>query len=164
MVLLAWSETMLPWLRFVLTLLARAGSLDADNHPAGFDSPDVVEVGNTQAPAFTTVGTFMDLTDKHELGGDDLLPGFVGVGSTDGKFYAVPYYTGSRLVFYHKDMFAVAGLSVPKTFDEYVAGRHHTCKEEPGRLGHLNVMPYIWEAGGKITVEKAEVGCPALLR
>ncbi|KAH7103868.1 hypothetical protein BKA62DRAFT_29652 [Auriculariales sp. MPI-PUGE-AT-0066] len=82
----------------------------------------------------------MDLTDKkHELGGDDLLPGFVGVGSTDGKFYAVPYYTGSRLVFYHKEMFAVAGLSVLKTFDEYVAGRHHTCKEEPGRLGHLNV-------------------------
>ena len=48
----------------------------------------------------------MDLTDKYEeLGGDDLLPGFVDVGTYDGKFYAAPYYSGSRLVFYRKDMY-----------------------------------------------------------
>ena len=28
------------------------------------ETPDVVEVGNTQAPTFTTVGAFTDLTDK----------------------------------------------------------------------------------------------------
>ncbi len=42
---------------------------------SGSDSPDVVEVGNTQASAFTSAGAFLDLTDKFdELGGDDLLP------------------------------------------------------------------------------------------
>src|SRR5690606_8951905 len=49
---------------------------------SGSDSPDVVEVGNTQAAAFTSSGAFLDLTDQFEaLGGDDLLPGFVEAGS-----------------------------------------------------------------------------------
>ena len=38
---------------------------------SGSDSPDVVEVGNTQASAFTSAGAFLDLTDEYEdLGGD----------------------------------------------------------------------------------------------
>ncbi len=62
---------------------------------SGNDSPDVVEVGNTQAVAFTSAGAFEDITDKRaELGGDDLLQGFVESGSYDGKFYAAPYYAG----------------------------------------------------------------------
>ena len=63
-------------------------------------TPDVVEVGNTQAPTFTTVGAFSDLTgDLPDLGGDDLLPGFVDGATVDGKTYAVPYYAGSTYVF-----------------------------------------------------------------
>ena len=60
---------------------------------SGSDSPDVVEVGNTQAAAFTSAGAFLPLTDVYdELGGDDLLPGFVEAGSYDGTLYAAPYY------------------------------------------------------------------------
>ena len=45
------------------------------------ETPDVVEVGNTQAPTFTTAGAFSDLTGElDEWGGDDLLPGFVEAG------------------------------------------------------------------------------------
>src|SRR5262245_20694542 len=29
---------------------------------SGSDSPDIVEIGNTQAPAFTSAGAFLDLT------------------------------------------------------------------------------------------------------
>ncbi|MQA62318.1 MAG: extracellular solute-binding protein [Actinophytocola sp.] len=48
------------------------------------ETQDVVEVGNTQAPTFTTVGAFSDLTDlMPNLGGDDLLEGFVEAGSAD---------------------------------------------------------------------------------
>ena len=85
------------------------------------ETPDVVEVGNTQAPTFTTVGAFADLTDRlDDLGGDDLLPSFVDAGSTDGKTYAVPYYAGSSYVFYRKDLFEKAGLEIPTTMDEFV--------------------------------------------
>ena len=46
-------------------------------------------------------GAFSDLTDLlPELGGDDLLQGFVDAGSVDGQTYAVPYYAGSKYVFY----------------------------------------------------------------
>jgi len=88
--------------------------------PDAENTPDVVEIGNTWAPTFTSVGAFSDLSDIHdELGGDDLLPSFVEVGSFDGKVYAEPYYFGSRYIFYRKDIWAAAGLSVPATLDEF---------------------------------------------
>ncbi|GAB3404488.1 sugar ABC transporter substrate-binding protein [Schumannella luteola] len=129
---------------------------------SGSDSPDVVEVGNTQSPAFTTVGAFMDLSSKKkELGGDDLLPGFVEAGSADGKLYAAPYYSGARLVFYRKDMFAAAGLEAPKTLDEYVADGEKLASANAGVSGiyapgkdWYNALPYIWENGGEIATEK----------
>jgi N,N'-diacetylchitobiose transport system substrate-binding protein len=131
---------------------------------SGSDSPDVVEVGNTQAVAFTSAGAFMDLTDKKaDLGGDDLLKGFVEAGTYDGKFYAAPYYAGSRLVFYRKDLFKKAGISVPQTLDEYIADGIKLKQESdkksfsgiyfPGQ-DWRNALPYIWNAGGELAVQK----------
>ncbi|WP_084074050.1 extracellular solute-binding protein [Demequina sp. NBRC 110052] len=88
--------------------------------PDSANTPDVAEVGNTQAATFTTVGAFMDLTDYYdELGGDSLLPGFVEAGSIGDQVYALPYYFGSRAVFYRKDIYAAAGVEVPSTLAEY---------------------------------------------
>ena len=103
----------------------------------------------------------MDLTDKYdELGGDDLLPGFVEIGTYDDKFYAAPYYSGARLVFYRKDMYQKAGLSVPTTLEEYIANGKALAAEFPGVSGvyfpgqdWYNALPFIWENGGEIAVE-----------
>jgi N,N'-diacetylchitobiose transport system substrate-binding protein len=131
---------------------------------SGSDSPDVVEVGNTQASAFTSAGAFLDLTDEYEnLGGDDLLPGFVEAGTYDGKFYAAPLYSGSRLVFYKKDALAAAGLSVPTTLDQYISNAQALAAANPGKSGiwwpgqdWYNALPYIWENGGEIAVPEGE--------
>jgi N,N'-diacetylchitobiose transport system substrate-binding protein len=131
---------------------------------SGSDSPDVVEVGNTQAAAFTSAGAFLDLTDQYDaLGGDDLLPGFVEAGSYDGAFYAAPYYSGARLVFYKKDLLANAGLSVPTTLDEYVSNGVALAAANPGVSGiyfpgqdWYNALPYIWEAGGEIATQDGD--------
>ena len=125
---------------------------------SGSDSPDVVEVGNTQAAAFTSAGAFLDLTgDYDSLGGDDLLPGFVEAGSYDGKFYAAPLYSGARLVFYKKDALADAGLEVPTTLDQYISNAETLATKNPGKSGlwwpgqdWYNALPYIWENGGDI--------------
>ena len=125
---------------------------------SGSDSPDVVEVGNTQAAAFTSAGAFLDLTEDYDsLGGDDLLPGFVEAGSYDGKFYAAPLYSGARIVFYKKDALAAAGLEVPTTLDEYVSNAEALATANPGKSGlwwpgqdWYNALPYIWENGGDI--------------
>lgn len=127
---------------------------------SGSDSPDIVEVGNTQAAAFTSAGAFLDLTEHYdELGGDDLLPGFVEAGSYDGKFYAAPLYSGSRLVFYKKDALESAGLSVPGDLDEYIANGEALAEANPGKSGiwwpgqdWYNALPYIWENGGEVAV------------
>ena len=84
------------------------------------NTPDVVEMGNTQAPTFTTVGAFLDLTSDYEaVGGKDLLQSFVEVGTVDKKVYALPYYFGSRYMFYRADLWKGAGLSTPKTLAEF---------------------------------------------
>jgi N,N'-diacetylchitobiose transport system substrate-binding protein len=83
-------------------------------------TPDVVEVGNTQSPTFTNVGAFLDISDMYEeLGGAKLLQSFVEVGEVDGKNYTLPYYFGSRYMFYRVDVWAEAGLEVPTTLDEF---------------------------------------------
>jgi N,N'-diacetylchitobiose transport system substrate-binding protein len=131
---------------------------------SGSDSPDVVEVGNSQAAAFTSAGAFLDLTDQYEdLGGDDLLPGFVEAGSYDGKFYAAPLYSGSRLVFYKKDAMEAAGQTVPTTLDEYVATGAALAAANPGKSGiwwpgqdWRNALPFIWENGGEIAVQDGD--------
>lgn len=124
------------------------------------DSPDIVEVGNTQAPAFTSVGAFRDLSGIYEeLGGDDLLPGFVEAGSYDGTLYAAPYYSGARIVFYNTAQYEKAGVSVPTTLDEYVANAGALAGALPGVSGvywpgqdWYNALPFIWENGGEVAV------------
>ncbi|MCM3655772.1 extracellular solute-binding protein [Agromyces mediolanus] len=131
---------------------------------SGSDSPDLVEVGNTQAAAFTSAGAFLDLTDQYDaLGGDDLLPGFVEAGSYDGKFYAAPLYSGSRLVFYKKDAMEAAGQTVPTTLDEYVATGAALATANPGKSGiwwpgqdWRNALPFVWENGGEIAVQDGD--------
>lgn len=88
--------------------------------PDAENTPDVVEIGNTWAPTFTNAGAFTDVSDLYEeLGGSKLLPSFVEVGSVDGAEFALPYYFGSRYMFYRKDVWANAGLSVPTTLAEF---------------------------------------------
>ncbi|GGL32616.1 extracellular solute-binding protein [Phycicoccus endophyticus] len=88
--------------------------------PDAANTPDVVELGNTQSPTFTNVGAFMDISDMYdELGGDKLLQSFVEAGSVDDTKYALPYYFGSRYMFYRKDIWKKAGVEVPTTLEEF---------------------------------------------
>lgn len=87
--------------------------------PDAENTPDVTEIGNTWSPTFTNVGAFSDISDMYEeLGGDKLLPSFVEVGEVDGAKYALPYYFGSRYVFYRKDIYSAAGVEVPTTLSQ----------------------------------------------
>lgn len=128
------------------------------------DTPDVVEVGNTQAPTFTEAGAFTDLTDDLDsLGGSDLLQGFVDGATADGKTYAVPYYAGSKFVFYRKDLFAKASLKVPTTMDEFVQAAIDLKKANPTPKNFSgfwlpgqdwrNGVAFLWDKGGDLATE-----------
>ncbi|MGP3535588.1 extracellular solute-binding protein [Microbacterium sp. RD1] len=124
------------------------------------DSPDIVEFGNTQAPAFTSVGALLDISDIYEdLGGDDLLPGFVEAGSYDGAFYAPPLYSGARVVFADPAFVSAA----PATLGDYVTQGKDLAAANPGKSGvyfagqdWYNALPFIWENGGEIAVQDGE--------
>ncbi|MBD3751054.1 MAG: extracellular solute-binding protein [Micrococcales bacterium] len=128
------------------------------------DSPDIVEMGNTQAPAFTSSGALLSLSDiEDKLGGSDLLPGFVQAGSWDDTLYAAPYYSGSRVVFYNTAMYEQAGVAVPTTLDEYVSNGVALAEALPGVSGvyfpgkdWYNALPFIWENGGEIAVQGSD--------
>jgi len=88
--------------------------------PDAKNTPDVTEIGNTQSPTFTNVGAFLDISDMYkDLGGSDLLQSFVDAGKVDGKNYTLPYYFGSRYMFYRKDVYQAAGATVPTTLDQF---------------------------------------------
>ncbi|HAN24105.1 MAG TPA: sugar transporter, partial [Microbacterium ginsengisoli] len=125
------------------------------------DTPDIVEMGNTQAAAFTSSGALASLDDiKDQLGGSDLLPGFVEAGTYDGTLYAAPYYSGARVVFYNTAQYQQAGVSVPTTLDQYISNAQTLAQKLPGVSGvyfpgkdWYNALPFIWANGGDIATQ-----------
>ena len=123
------------------------------------DSPDVVEVGNTQALGFADAGLFLDISDIQDaIGGDDLLSGLVDAGTYDGSLYAAPYYAGGRIVFYTPQ---IVGDTLPTTLDEYVAQGIELKTDTvsgiyaPGKDWY-NALPYVWAHGGEIAVQDGD--------
>ncbi len=125
------------------------------------ETPDVVEIGNTQAPTFTAAGAFSDVTgDLADWGGDDLLPGFVDGATVDGTTYAVPYYAGSKYIFYRTDLFEEAGIEVPTTTDEFVDAAIALKKANPDPENFSgfwfpgqdwrNGAAFVWNDGGDL--------------
>lgn len=124
------------------------------------DSPDVIELGNTQAQTFEAAGALLDLSDRRdELGGDDFVQSLAEAGTYDGSFYAAPYYAGARVIIYRKDLFEEAGLEIPTTLDEFletgVALKEQSDNPDfsgiylPGRNWHA-ALSFLWAYGGDI--------------
>lgn len=127
--------------------------------PDAENTPDVTEIGNTWAATYANVGAFSDITDLvPELGGDSLLQSFVDVGTVDGANYAVPYYWGSRSIFYRKDVYEAAGVEVPTTLAEFTetAKKLKTDTQSGFYLGGedwRNGLGWIFAYGGDLAVQ-----------
>jgi N,N'-diacetylchitobiose transport system substrate-binding protein len=134
--------------------------------PDANNTPDVTEMGNTQSPTFTNVGAFLDISDMYkELGGSDLLQSFVDAGKVDGKNYTLPYYFGSRYMFYRKDVWSAAGVTVPTTLDEFNQDVATIAQKNPkaikdfsgfylGGQDWRDGISWIFPNGGDIATEK----------
>src|SRR5438874_977026 len=89
---------------------------------AGGGGPDVIEMGNTEMTKYMAAGAFASLDKSSFDNAANWLKGLAGSGAFGGKTYGVPYYAGSRVVTYRKDLFSKAGISkLPATTAEYVA-------------------------------------------
>ncbi len=91
---------------------------------AGGGGPDVIEMGNTEMTKYMAAGAFADLTSSKGQfdNSGSWLSGLAKSGVYGGKTYGVPYYAGSRVVTYRKDLFSKAGISkLPASLTQYTA-------------------------------------------
>jgi multiple sugar transport system substrate-binding protein len=87
------------------------------------DAPDLANwyAGNRMAP-FVKAGQFMDVSDVWEANGfKDQMASSLGGMTMDGKQWGIPYTYYQWGIYYNKDVYKKAGVTEPKTWDEFVA-------------------------------------------
>jgi len=117
---------------------------------------------------YAKAGVLKDVTAevKRDLSGS-IGAGALSVYSYEGKYYGAPYDMGAVGFWYNKDMFKAAGVSVPQTWDELLAGvsKLKSAGYTPIALGAGDKWPaHFWwvylamRTGGKAAFDKAYGG------
>ena len=129
--------------------------------------PDVVELGNTQTSSYIAGGAFADLTSAKSKfdNSSTWLQGLAESGtSPDGKLQAIPYYAGSRVVIYRKDIWDAAGVTTPPTtldelwsdLDKVKAANssdpNFSAFYMPGKYWYA-AMSFVYGSGGSIATQ-----------
>ncbi|MEV5603453.1 extracellular solute-binding protein [Streptomyces sp. NPDC052299] len=144
---------------------------------AGKDTPDVIEVGNTQVAQYAESGNLRDLTleSMRDLGREDWLPGLAEPGSIGGVQYGIPWYAANRVVIYNKDIFEEAGIkNPPKTRAQWLEDTGKLNRDGiqgmylPGQNWYV-LAGFIWDEGGQLASDgegdwEGTLDTPAALR
>lgn len=131
------------------------------------EAPDIVALDCTKVPYFSSIGAFVDISDKYEALDfkDEFSPGMVSSGQVDGTTYAVPFAPDVSVLLYNKDHYIDAGLdpdAPPTTWDELIDySQKLTNDDHYGYVyagGHpgaymFTIMPYVWNNGGEFLSE-----------
>ena len=82
---------------------------------AGNDTPDVIEMGNTEMTKYMAAGAFANIgASKGQFDNSGKwLAGLKASATFNGKLFGVPYYAGSRVITYRTDLFKKAGFKKP---------------------------------------------------
>ncbi len=88
---------------------------DVSTHSNSFN---VIMIGPYEAPLFAKNGWLVDLTKQYiasdpSYDASDLLPPIARALSYHDDLYAVPFYGESSMLYYRKDLFQAAGLTMP---------------------------------------------------
>jgi len=123
---------------------------------AGSGIPDVAQIEYYALPQFALSGALANLGD-YGLGSlkSDYSQAVWDSVNVNGQLVGLPQDTGPMALFYNKKVFDQYGLTVPKTWDEYVADAKKLHAANPkeyitsdtGDAGFVTSM--IWDAGGK---------------
>ena len=89
---------------------------DVSTHSNAFN---VIMIGPYETPLFAKNGWLTDLTSSYinndpSYDASDLLPSISKALSYKSDLYAVPFYGESSMLYYRKDMFQAAGLTMPQ--------------------------------------------------
>jgi N,N'-diacetylchitobiose transport system substrate-binding protein len=127
---------------------------------AGGNSPDVIEMGNTEMTKYMAAGAFAQLDKSTFDNSSSWLSGLAKSGTYGGKTYGVPYYAGSRVATYRTDLFTKAGIKKPPTsLAQFVADAKKVAQQNkakafsPVYFGGEDwyvAMSFVYDYGGAI--------------
>jgi N,N'-diacetylchitobiose transport system substrate-binding protein len=130
---------------------------------AAGNAPDVIEMGNTEMTKYMAAGAFQDLGGLSFPNQGTWLAGLAASGRFGGKLYGVPYYAGSRVVTYRTDLFRQAGVKIPTSLNEFIAGarklgaRNTNKAFSPVYIAGTDwyvAMSFVYDYGGKIAITR----------
>lgn len=119
---------------------------------------DVVTIGMFEAADYALQGWTLDVGTPLSADADydikDIFPAFISaLSGEDGKLYAAPFYGESSMLYYRKDLFEAAGLSMSEkpTWDE-IEGYAKALHKKDGPYGIvLRALPGWGEFGAPLT-------------
>ena len=130
---------------------------------AGGNTPDVIEMGNTEMTKYMAAGAFADLVaaSRRSTTRRNWLAGLAKSGLYGGKLYGVPYYAGSRVVTYRTDLFKKAGIKkLPTSLAQFTADTAKVAAMKKSVKGFSPVyiagtdwyfaMSFVYDYGGTI--------------
>jgi N,N'-diacetylchitobiose transport system substrate-binding protein len=133
---------------------------------AGGDTPDVLELGNSQTAKYMASGALKRLRASAFPNNKTWLTGLRQSCTYGGKLYCVPYYAGARAVIYRKDMYRGAGIrGLPKSQAQFLADGKKLMKKYGKKDPNFSAfyfagknwyasMAYVYDYGGKIAAKK----------
>jgi N,N'-diacetylchitobiose transport system substrate-binding protein len=130
---------------------------------AGGNTPDVIEMGNTEMTKYMAAGAFADISSFKSsfANSSNWLAGLAKSGLYGGKLFGVPYYAGSRVVTYRTDLWNKAGIkSAPTSLSQFAADIHTLAVKNSKVKGFSPVytagtdwyfaMSFVYDYGGSI--------------
>jgi multiple sugar transport system substrate-binding protein len=123
---------------------------------AGSGAPDVAQIEYQALPQFALTDGLVDL-NQYGFGSfeKDYTPSTWASSKAGNGLYGLPQDSGPMALFYNKQVFDQYGITVPKTWDDYLAAARKLHAADPtkfisadnGDAGFTTSM--IWQAGGK---------------
>ena len=130
---------------------------------AGGNTPDVIEMGNTEMTKYMAAGAFADLTSLKGTfaNSGSWLKGLAASGTYGGKTFGVPYYAGSRVVTYRTDLYKKAGIAkLPTSLSQFTADAQKLAAANKKVKGFSPIyiagtdwyvaMAFVYDFGGQI--------------
>jgi N,N'-diacetylchitobiose transport system substrate-binding protein len=130
---------------------------------AGGNSPDVIEMGNTEMVKYMAAGAFSDISSYKGTfdNSANWLKGLAASGTYGGHTFGVPYYAGSRVVTYRTDVFSKAGIkTLPTSLAAFTADAAKLAAKNKSVKGFSPVyiagtdwyfaMSFVYDYGGSI--------------
>ena len=129
---------------------------------AANDTPDVIEMGNTEMTKYMAAGAFANISSYKGSfdNSSHWLAGLTKSSMFNGKLYGVPYYAGSRLVTYRTDLFKKAGIKkAPNSLAKFerdlakVKSKNHSKAFTPFYMAGTDwysALSFVYDYGGSI--------------